>query len=140
MPEPVETSPVPVVTQEHAIACPYASEVGAIRAWRRMYPVVTSVLGALIISIGAHSCAVSREAGALESDVRHLAARQSEQNTAIGTIRSERSREDSELRGEQSQILIQLGRMDAQLTALDQRMQRVETAVVDRGSMDRRRN
>ena len=122
--------PAPVVTKSHVQSCPYATEVGAIRAWRRMYPVLTTILATLIMGVGVHSCQVSRDVGVRESDIRHLAARQQEQSTALGSIQAVIGQQDDATQGERSQILIQLGRMEARLDSMGNRLERVETAVM----------
>jgi len=119
-------TPLPRAPDGAVYACPYRGDVEAIRSQRRLAPALIGALAAAVIAIGAHSCAVSREAGATESTVRAVAQRQQEAAAELDRLRAADTRIERSSSEVQSQVLVQLGRLEAQLEGISQRLERVE--------------
>lgn len=114
--------------------CLHQPEISTVRSWQRTYPALLGIMGACTIAIAAHSCSVARQAGALESDVSHITSRVVVLEGHIEQLRSNDVQIERSASDVQGRVLIQLGRLEAQLTGISERIGRVEDQMsVDRG-------
>jgi hypothetical protein len=131
---PLSPSPVPVPDKGKSQYPRCTCDVyESLKGWRRLYPVLLSFLGAGIIAIAVHSCSVAREAGNLESALEYTQKQQREQFLEIKALRTADSNLQSSVQGDQSQVLIQLGRMEEKINGMSSRLEQVEKVLIRGG-------
>lgn len=97
------------------------------------------MFGAGIIAIAVHSCSVAREAGNLEGNIGYISEQQKEHGRAIKELRTIDSNLRSSVQGDQSQVLIQLGRLEEKINGMSSRLGQVEEVLIQSGDARRRR-
>jgi len=122
----------------------FQEAVATSKAWQRIYPVLIGVVATISIAAVTQSCYVSYASGGIESDLRHVEQSLQAHGSDLAELRRADATTIEEMRradtdstttttATQSQILIQLGRMEArmdtQFADVGRRIGQIESAV-----------
>ncbi len=127
-----ESAPTPTpLPKRWGSTAEFHEVVATSKAWQRIYPVLIGIVATISIAAVTQSCYVSHAAGGLESDLRHVEQGVTSHTAQIEQLRQSDTAISSTSTSAQSQILIQLGRMEArmdtQFADMGRRLDRMES-------------